>query len=378
MSETAAARPDVGDEILDKVRGALGQEGLDALVPMSPENLAYASGAAPPSQRTVRSRLAAAVIPAVGDTEIVTIALEAPLVGAQSRLDRVTTYEEFVDHPVDVLVASLRDRGLADGRIGIEITYLSHADHERLRAALPHAELRPVDGVWEGLRARKTPGEIAALRHIGRAAERITQECVALVASGATERQLGNLIAERYAQAGGDSLTMLVVASGERSTHPNGPPTDRVLGAGEIVRTDVIGTASHYCSDVARTAVVGDPNREQRAIYDFLLDAHHRCLEALRPGALSSDIYEIYRRAMAAAGLPAYHFIGHGLGLTLHEGPFLNAQTSVPLEAGMVLCIEPLTLLEGRFGMQIEDEVVITSDGYEAFTEAGSILRIGA
>lgn len=377
MSETAPALHAVGDEVLDKVRRALDEHALDALVPMSPENLAYASGAAPPSQRTVRSRLAAAIIPAAGDTEVITIALEAPLVRTQSRLDRVTPYEEFVEDPVDVVAASLRDRGLADGRIGIETTYLSHADHERLRAVMPHAELRPVDGVWEELRSRKTPGEIAALRHIGRAAERITEECVALVGPGATERELGNLIAEHYAEAGGDSLTMLVVAAGERSAHPNGPPTDRVLRPGEIVRTDVIGTAAHYCSDVARTSVVGEASVEQREIYDVLLDIHHRCLEALRPGALSSDVYRIYRDAMDAARLPAYHFVGHGLGLTLHEGPFINARTSVPLEAGMVLCIEPMTLLEGRFGMQIEDEVLITPDGYEPFTAVGNMLRIG-
>lgn len=369
----------VVDEILVKVLEAMAEQGLDAMVPMSPENLAYASGAAPPSQKTVRSRLAAAILPADGrDTEIVTVRLEAPLVSSQSRLDRVTSYEEFVEHPIDVVAASLRGRGLADGRIGIETTYLTHADHERLRSALPRAELRAVDEHWERLRRIKTPSEIERIRHIGRAAQRITEECVALVCAGSTERELGNLITERYHRAGGDALTMLVVASGERSAHLNGPPTDRVLAPGDIVRTDVIGTAGHYYSDVARTAVVGEPNAEQRRIYDLLLDVHHRCLEALRPGAISSDVHAIYHDAITAAGLPAYHFVGHGLGVTLHEGPFVNALTSVPLEEGMVLCIEPLTSLEGRFGMQIEDEVLITADGCELLTEAGEILRIGA
>lgn len=378
MTRSAPPPVAVGDEILTKLRQALDEQGLDALVPMSPENLAYASGAAPPSQRTVRSRLAAAIVPAAGDTEVVTIALEAPLVRTQSRLDRVTAYQEFIEDPVAVVASSLRARGLADGRIGIETTYLSHVAYEELRAALPRAELRPVDGLWEQLRSRKTPGEIAALRRIGQAAQRITEECVGIVGAGETERDLGNLIAERYAEAGGDALTMLVVAAGERSAHPNGPPTGRVLQRGEIVRTDVIGTAAHYCSDVARTSVVGQPTAEHRRVYDVLHDIHRRCLEALRPGASSSDVYEIYRDGMHAAGLPAYHFVGHGLGLTLHEEPFLNPQTSVPLEEGMVLCIEPMTLLNGRFGMQLEDEVLITADGYEPFTEVGDILRIGA
>ena len=93
---------------------------------------------------------------------------------------------------------------------------------------------------------------------------------------------------------------------------------------------------------------------------------------------LSSDVYRIYSEAMDAARLPPYHFVGHGLGITLHEEPFVNELKSIPLEEGMVLCIEPLTLLEGRFGIQIEDEVLITAHGYEPFSEAGELLRLGA
>jgi Xaa-Pro dipeptidase len=378
MSEQTAAGTAVEDEILDKLRRAMDEHDLDVLLPMSPENLAYASGAAPPSQKTVRSRLAGAIVPAAGDTEVVTVKLEAPLVRSQSRLDRVTAYEEFVDHPVDVIAASLRDRGLADARIGIETTYLSYADHERLASRLPGARLKPVDGLWAELRMIKTPGEIAAIRHIGSAAQRITEECVKLVGPGSTERELGNLITERYHAAGGDSLTMLVVASGERSAHLNGPPTDRVLREGDIVRTDVIGTSRHYCSDVARTAIVGEPNAEQRRVYDLLFDVHRRCIEALRPGALTADVYRIYHEAMTKAGLPPYHFVGHGLGVTLHEEPFVNALLAVPLQEGMVLCIEPLVWVEAQYGMQVEDEVLITADGCELLTEADDILRIGA
>jgi Xaa-Pro dipeptidase len=375
MSDPVAV---VEDEVLGKVLGAMEERGLDVLVPMAPENLAYASGAAPPSQKTVRSRLAGAIIPVDGaDTEVFTVKLEAPLVRSQSRLDRVTAYEEFAEHPIDVLVRSLRDRGLLDARIGVEAAYLPHTDFERLSTALPGADLYLADSLWESLRTIKTRSEIERIRQIGRAAQRITEECVRLVGPGSTERDLGNLITERYHQAGGDVLTMLVVASGERSAHLNGPPTDKVLQPGDVVRTDVIGTSGHYYSDVARTAVVGEPAAEQRKVYELLLDVHRRCLEAVRPGAISSDIYAIYHDAMAAAGLPAYHFVGHGLGVTLHEDPFIDPLRSVALEEGMVLCIEPLTSIDGQFGMQVEDEVLVTADGCELLTEAGDILRIG-
>jgi len=366
----------IRDEIVGKMERAMEERGLDALVATSPENVAWASGAAPPSQKTVRSRLAAAIVPRGGGSELVAIALEGPVVRTQSRLDGLRLYEEFVEDPVLVLADSLRRRSLDEGVVGVEETHLSHADYGKLAAALPGVRLARADELFEELRTVKTPAEIDAIRDIGVAADRIATEVCERFGAGASERELANFVAERYAEEGGDGLTMLVVGSGPRSAAVNAPPTDRVLERGDVLRLDIIGTKGRYHSDVARTAVVGEPSAEQQEVYDLLLGVHHRCLDALRPGALTSDVYAIYREAMDEAGLPPYHFVGHGLGITLHEGPFVNALSSIPLEPGMVLCIEPLTLLEGRFGMQIEDEVLIAADGYEPFTEAGGLLRM--
>jgi Xaa-Pro dipeptidase len=366
----------IADEILAKLDVAMGEHGLDALLATSPENVTWASGAAPPSQKIVRSRLAAAIVPRAGESELVAIALEGPVVRTQSRLRSLRLYEEFVEDPVLVFADALRERGLGAGAIGVELTHLSHADFGTLAAALPNAQLVRADELLEELRMVKTPAEIEAIRDIGIAAERIAAEVCADFGAGATERAIANFVAERYAEAGGDGLTMLVVGSGPRSAAVNAPPTDRRLERGDIVRLDIIGTKARYHSDVARTAVVGEPTSEQQHVYDLLLGVHRRCLDALRPGALTTDIFAIYRNAMDAAGLPPYHFVGHGLGITLHEDPFVNDLKPIALEPGMVLCIEPLTLIEGRFGMQIEDEVLITADGYELITEAGELLRM--
>lgn len=366
----------IADEILTKLDLAMAEHGIDAVLATSPENVTWASGASPPSQKTVRSRLAAAVVPQGGDSELVAIALEGPVVRTQSRLSSLRLYEEFVDDPVLVFVDSLCQRGLAAGTIGVEATHLSHADFDKLSAALPRARLIPADELFEELRMVKTPAEIEAIRDIGVAAERIAGDVCAAFGAGATERAIANFVAERYAEAGGDGLTMLVVGSGPRSAAVNAPPTDRALASGDVVRLDIIGTKAGYHSDVARTAVVGTPTAEQQRVYDLLLGVHRQCLAALCPGALTTDIFAIYRDAMAAAELPPYHFVGHGLGITLHEDPFVNDLKPIVLEPGMVLCIEPLTLLEGRFGMQIEDEVLITADGYEPITEVGELMRM--
>ena len=377
-TETADLRAAAAAQVQAKLREATRAEGLDAVVAMSPENLTYVAGAVAPSMRTVRSRLAACVLPVEGLSEVIVVGVDAALLRERACVDKVTAYKEFVEHPIDVIAGSLRERGLDSGRVGVETTYLSHDAYARLAKALPDAELFSADALLAETRVLKTPAEIEAIRRIGAAAERIANECVELVGPGDTERDIAALIEERYAAAGGDKLDMLVVGSGPRSSHPNAPATDRKLSPGEVVRIDVIGTASNYYSDVARTAVVGEPDEEVQRIYDLLSSVHDRTLDALRPGVSSSDVFQIYQYAMRDAGLPAYHFVGHGLGVTLHEDPFINASTSRLLEEGMVLCIEPLTMLEGRFGLQVEDEVLITADGCEPLTRVGEILRIEA
>jgi Xaa-Pro dipeptidase len=367
----------IQDEIVEKMERAMEEHGIDVLVATSPENVAWASGAAPPSQKTVRTRLAAAIVARGGGSELVAIALEGPVVRTQSRLDALRLYEEFVEDPVLVIADSLRQRGLDQCVVGVEETHLSQADYTKLAKALPSSSLVAADVLLQQLRMVKTPGEIEAIRDIGAAAERIGKEVCERFGAGSSEREIANFVAERYAEVGGDGLTMLVVGSGPRSAAVNAPPTNRQLEPADVLRLDIIGTKDHYHSDVARTAVVGEPSEELRRVYDLLLGVHRRCLDALRPGVLTSDVYAIYLDAMVGAELPPYHFVGHGLGVTLHEEPFVNALSSIPLEEGMVLCIEPLTLLEGRFGVQIEDEVLITADGCELFTEAGELLRMG-
>lgn len=364
------------DDILDRARAAAQECGLDALVLTSPENVAYVSGAAPPSQRTVRSRIAAALIPCSGPTALVAVALEEDVVRAQSRLDQLTLYREFEQHPVDVVADRLRHLDVADGRIGTEEAYMSVAERRRLKGALPRASLTAVDDLLSTLRQIKTPAEVARIREIGRAAQRIARDSLADAGAGTTERELAHAIQEAYGAAGGDHLTMLVVGSGPRSAAVNAPPTNRALEPGDIVRIDIIGTKGNYYSDVARTAVVGAPTGEQQRVYDLLSEVHHSMLSELAPGVSTSDVYGRYRAAMEAAGLPPYHFVGHGLGISLHEEPFCRAQGSITLQPGMVLCIEPLTLLDGRFGIQLEDEVLITDTGCELITEDTGLLRI--
>jgi Xaa-Pro dipeptidase len=377
VSRTVTAETE--DVRLEKLRDFMEASGLDVVVTMSPENVAYVAGVTPPSQRIVRSRHAACIVPREGRTTFVAVRLEGPVVRARSRLDEVELYEEFVEDPMDVVARALRDQGLGGSRIGVETAFLPFADHGKLVRALDAgAELVPVDADLARLRMVKGVSEIDVIRRIGTAAEAIHGEVARAFRDGASEQEVATFISERYAEAGGDGLTMLAVGSGERSAILNAPATRRLIEHGDLVRVDIIGTSECYYSDVARSLVAGEPDDEQRRIFRLLYDVHRRLLDAIAPGVVTSDLYRLYHEEMVAAGLPPYHFVGHGLGVSLHEEPFVDAVHSIPLEAGMVLCIEPLTALDGRFGIQIEDEVLVTEDGCELITEAGDdFLRMG-
>jgi Xaa-Pro dipeptidase len=364
-------------EILEKTRKAMAEKGYEALLVSSPENVAYVGGVSPPSQRIVRSRHAFVLIPADGTTHYITIQLEAGLVRRRSTADEVHVYREFVQHPVKVAADLVRTVGASDARIGIETSHLPADDVALLKKELRDAELVSADRDLEHLRLVKTADELETIRRIGRVAEQAAATAIEEARVGNEERDIGNRITEIYLGGGGEALTMLVVGTGERSAEPNAPPTNKKIQSGDLIRVDVIGTMNNYYSDVARTAVAGDATEEQQKIWGLLRDLRNRAIEAMKPGVSTSDVYRIYQEAMDAAGLPKYHFLGHGLGVTLHEEPFLSAIHDVRLEPGMVMCVEPLCLFENRFGMQLEDEVLITNDGSEPLTNGGPLLRIG-
>ena len=160
---------------------------------------------------------------------------------------------------------------------------------------------------------------------------------------------------------------MLAVTVGERTPMLNGGPTNREIKAGEVVRIDVIGTVANYYCDVARTAVVGKATPELQALWQKLVDCRNLALAMIRPGVSSHSIFKAYIEKMDSWGLPTLHFLGHGLGLTLHEEPYVNRYADIVLEPGMVLAIEPL-LLKPDLGMQLEDAVIVTRDGCEVIT----------
>ncbi len=181
-------------------------------------------------------------------------------------------------------------------------------------------------------------------------------------------------------EEGHDVAAFAIVASGPNAASPHHEPTDRVLERGDTVVADFGGSIGGYFSDTTRTFSVGEPSAEVSAAHDALQRAQQAGLEAVRPGVTAEEIDGATRRVLADAGFAEWfiHRTGHGIGLEVHEEPYLVAGNPQPLQPGMVFSVEPGIYVPGRFGMRIEDIVVVTTAGGRRLNESPHLLRVVA
>lgn len=354
------------EEIRERQRLAMQELGLEGMAIIAPENVCWTTGTMIPSQQTVRHRHAVVLVPAEGDPEMMVVNIEEGFARTHADLTHITAYNEFTESPMQMLAAAARRLGIRT--LGIEAEYLNHRDYGRLEQALGgSARLVPIDETIRRLRMVKTAGEIDRLRRAAEIAEAAAREGLSAWWPGMTELDLSRRIADAFGSHGGGTLSMLSVTSGERTPMLNAPAGPREILREDVVRIDVIGSTDHYVCDVARTAVAAEPRGGHAALWQKLVDCRSAALEMIRPGASAQRIFRSYIEKMDAWGLPTLHFLGHGLGLTLHEEPYLNRYKDTILEPGMVLAVEPLAAF-ADLGMQLEDTVVVTDEGCEVAT----------
>jgi Xaa-Pro aminopeptidase len=231
-----------------------------------------------------------------------------------------------------------------------------------------------------GLRIRKSPAEVAALRAAGAAIDRVHARVPEWLRPGRTEREVGADIAEAIVAEGHARTDFVVVGSGPNAASPHHELSDRVLGAGEAVVVDIGGTMpSGYCSDCTRTYVIGEPPDGFAAYYTVLRDAQQAACAAVKPGVTAEAVDAAAREPIAAAGFGQwfFHRTGHGIGLETHEDPYIVAGNTEPLEPGMAFSVEP-GIYPGPHGARIEDIVICTGAGAERVNNVSRELIVVA
>jgi Xaa-Pro dipeptidase len=351
-------------DIISRLVKAMAERGLDAVVAVSPENFAYLSGFVVPSQSLMRWRHAAYVVTADGRCGILVVDMEETTTRAKADGAEVRRWAEFTEKPMTVLASLLSDFGLASARIGTEFDYLPAAAFRDLTVCLPKATLDAADELLARLRQIKTPAEVEHMRRLSRIADRSIRDALQAVTVGSTEMDIAAALTRGIFEQGAENFKLLIVATGERSVFPNVGPTQRQLRPGDICRVEIFAVVNGYHAGVCRTARVGPPPAQAEAIWRNLIECKYLTLDMVKPGASSRAIYAAFIAHLSKLKLPPISFLGHGIGLHLHEKPYLGPHSDVSLEAGMVLGFEPLVYNTGYgFGMQNKDVVAVTENG---------------
>jgi Xaa-Pro aminopeptidase len=306
---------------------------------------------------------------------------ETTVRGARPGLD-VRVWAEFGGSAMAALAGLVADLGLAGGCVGIEFGYLPVRDHAELVRLLPDTRLVAADDLLARCRQVKTPGELDLLGRLSRISDEAIKTACDCVTAGSSEMDLAAALTRSVYAQGGQQFKLMIVATGERSELPNVGPSERLLRNGDVCRVEIFSVIDGYHAGVCRTAIVGDPPPQAGRVYQNLADCKKILLDTIRPGIAASAVYQCFRAKFDELGMAPIAFAGHGIGVDLHEAPYLKADAPDRLEAGMVLGVEPLVYRTGHgFGMQIKDMVAVTGDGCRLLSDVTSTdepLRIAA
>jgi ectoine hydrolase len=368
-------------EVFRKLRSAMRQAGHAALVAFSQDNVSYTAGFLVPSHASNRFRRTITVLAGEQFAAQIVVSVEENLARQRSRFADIRAYNQFTQDPADVLADVLLEAGVGNNQIAIELDYMPAQDYIRLRERLPQAKLVPCRELYFNARMIKTAEEIALLTKVGILTDRVIGEVLREIRPGMSEKAVAQIVGNKMLEGGCDGLKCQV-GSGVRSGITNCTPTDKLIERGDIVRIEILGDMQQYRSNVTRTGVVGEPDDEQRAIWSVMIGARETCKAMLKPGTAVADLYRAYVKYLRDRQIePTLKFLGHGIGQTIHEEPYITDSRSVILEPNITCTMEPLYMIPGRMGFHVEDMYRITANGFEPITGTitpnDELIRIG-
>lgn len=257
-------------------------------------------------------------------------------------------------------------------RVGIDGEHMTVATHAQLRTILPNKiHLRSAPPLVQKARMIKDAEEVVLLRRAVDLGSSLFETLLNSIRPGITEREVAGIIEARARTQGAEAMSFeTIIASGKRSALPHGTASENPISARGFVVCDFGVILAGYCSDMTRTVYVGHVPREARAFYDAVGEAQRAALEAVQPGIEVRKVDQAARKVLRKAGLARYfsHSTGHGVGLEIHEAPRIASGQKEVLRPGMVITIEPGAYLPDKWGVRIEDMVLVTERGCDVLT----------
>lgn len=356
---------------IDKAQRLMRERGIDALWLDVSSSLTYFTGLK--MRRTERAH--GAVLPARGEIVYLSPAFEVEKLKTMTSFgDKVAAWQEDED-PTALVIDTVRGLGVDKGVIAVdEATPFFTFDGLR-KAGNAYSFVNAKD-VTAGCRSTKSDHEIALMQTAKSLTLEIHKAAARILREGITTTEVQAFIAAAHRKAGAEGdVGFNIVLFGEATAYPHGVPYAQTLEPGDMVLIDTGAPIDGYMSDITRSYVFGEPNARQREIWNLEKQAQAAAFAAAKPGNRCEDPDAAARAVIVGAGFgPGYatpglpHRTGHGIGLDVHEWPYLVKGDRTLLEPGMTFSNEPMICIYGEFGVRLEDHIVITESGARWFT----------
>ena len=253
-------------------------------------------------------------------------------------------------------------------------------EYRLLEAALPGAEFVDATDVLASLRMYKDEIEVAAMQKAAVVAENALSAVIAEIKIGMTELEIAGMLVQQLLKNGSGGVLPFqpIVSTGPNGANPHAVPSERKLASGDLLVIDFGASVDGYFSDITRTFAIGEYSDEQRRVYNTVMAANQAGHSTAAPGVACQVVDQAARDVIEDAGYGEYfiHRTGHGLGMQTHEAPYIRSDNPRKLNPGMTFTIEPGIYLPDRFGVRIEDDVLVTEDGLLSFTTFPRELQI--
>lgn len=370
MSSSTSAPALIGTEErqtrLTALRRGMDAAGVETVLLGSTSSLRYFTGI----DWHASERLLGALVHAAGRLDYITPRFELEKIeGLISLPGEILTWEEE-ESPWRLVADGIGPKG----RIAVD-ERMALAMYRGLRTEIDDTRLTDAAPLIHVLRSRKSPAEIALMRHAKAITIEVHRRAHEQLHAGQRASEVVRFIDDQHRALGGSGNSFCIVSFGEDTSLPHGGEGDRVLADGDVVLIDTGTRIDGYSSDITRTYVFGEATPEVRRVWEAEKRAQCAAFEAARPGAPCEAVDAAARRSLEADGFgPGYtlpglpHRTGHGIGLDIHEGPYLVKGDTTPLATGMCFSNEPMIVVPGRFGVRLEDHFHMTDTGPEWFT----------
>jgi Xaa-Pro aminopeptidase len=245
---------------------------------------------------------------------------------------------------------------------------VSLATFEKLKEKI-NGRVRTVADIIEELRSVKDGGEIASIKRASQIAAEALRRALKYIRTNITENELAGALDFEIRKAGAKNSFEAIIAFGSNASRPHHQPTSRKLKKNDTVLIDLGVKFEGYCCDITRCFIVGKPNPFYKKVFTVVRDAQCAAIKMIKPGVAAQKVDAAAKEVIRKSGLPVYgHGTGHGLGLEVHEGPAIFANSKAKLQPGMILTIEPAVYIPRKLGVRIEDDVLVTKTGCRVLT----------